>query len=53
MNCFESERANSLKVTTLRLDFQVRINNSALWRNFRDKIERVGFLVFLLDELLE
>jgi hypothetical protein len=53
VKCFESEEVNSLKVTTLSLDFQVRINSSALWRNFRDKIGRVGFLVLILEELLE
>ena len=52
VNCFESERVNSPKVTTLRLDFHVRINSSALWRNFREKIGREGILVLILEELL-
>jgi hypothetical protein len=53
MNCFESERVNSLKVKARRLDFHVRINGSALWRNFSDRIGRAGFLVLILGELLE
>jgi len=53
VKCFETERVNSLKVTTLRLDFHVHVNSSALWQNFSDKIGRAGFLMLILEELLE
>jgi len=53
VNSFETERVKSLKVTTLRLDFHVHVDSSALWRNFSDKIGRAGFLVLILEELLE
>jgi hypothetical protein len=52
VNCLESERVNSLKVTILSLDFHVRINSSALWRNFSDEIGRAGFLVLIWKNCL-
>lgn len=36
VNCLESERVNSLKVTAFRLDVHVWTNSSALWRNLQD-----------------
>jgi len=32
---------------------RLRVNSSALWRNFSDEIGRAGFLVLILEEMLE